>query len=374
MFVLAATGCSAAPQTPREDIGMTSSAITESTILSRADEWVQAKLLYCQSPNGADDSIDPSCPAVCMRESNAQWDPYRSDCSGFVSWSWGLPAPGRTTDEFAPADTTVSYAIDGMDLQPGDAVNIPGDHMVLFVSWQTVGSVANFYEEPGCRATPDYAHAFTSAVTISGQNVTIAYEGKTFTAIRYTGVVTGDGGAGAFPADAGTSCVVATTGAPGTCVTTTECAALGGMSTPDYCPGPDDVQCCTGLPATSSSGAQGSGLSSSEPQSSASTDGREASTAASPVASSNPSTGGLASSEQTGGGGSRRGPTSDGGLPSADAAVGESPGAGSGCSIAKGIPSSSDRSAALFGAVASLAALAALAARRRPRRPRAARL
>ncbi len=186
--------CGGAPG-PSEDVGSTSQAITTSEIVSRADQWVTAQLLYCQSPNGASDTIDPSCPSVCVRESNPSWDPYRSDCSGFVSWAWGLPAPGNTTDELAPADTSVSYVISGADLQPGDALNIPGDHVVLFVSWVTAGATAKFYEEPGCSATPNYAHAFTSDVTISGSSVAIAYEGLTFTAIRYSGVTAGDGGA-----------------------------------------------------------------------------------------------------------------------------------------------------------------------------------
>jgi MYXO-CTERM domain-containing protein len=230
-----------------EAVGSSQQAITGSTIVSRADQWVTAKLLYCQSANGAPD-YDPSCPSTCVRENNPAWNPYRSDCSGFVSWAWDLPSPGRTTSEFAPADTTVSYAIDGNDMEPGDAVNIPGDHMVLFVSWVTPGTEANFYEEPGCSATPDYAHAFTSTVSITGTSVYIDYEGASFTAIRYTGV-TGAGEAGASAADAGVPCTVTATGDMGICMNTSVCATMGGTSTADYCPGPADIQCCTGIPA-----------------------------------------------------------------------------------------------------------------------------
>ena len=159
----------------QEDVGATGGAvITGATILSRAEQWVNAKLAYCQSPNHAHDS-DPSCSATCNRTSNPAWDPYRSDCSGFVSWSWALGSPGLSTSEFAPGSTSVSYTINGSTLQPGDALNIPGEHIILFVSWQTPGSVANFYEEPGCSATPPYAHAFQSDVTISGSSVTVAY-------------------------------------------------------------------------------------------------------------------------------------------------------------------------------------------------------
>jgi hypothetical protein len=170
---------------PGEVTAQTSEAITSDDALSRAQEWVAAKLLYCQSPNGKPDP-DTSCPSTCTRQSNAEWDPYRSDCSGFVSWAWGLAAPGLVTSEFAPFDTSVSTAIQASDLQPGDACNKnAGGHIVLFVQWVTPGKQAVFMEEPGCSATPDYAHEFTSDVTISGVNIDIAYEGETFTAIRF---------------------------------------------------------------------------------------------------------------------------------------------------------------------------------------------
>ncbi len=180
------SACSSPPPA-REHVASSAEAITPSTIVSRADQWVTAKLQYCQSPNHKPDP-DPSCSSTCERTDNPEWDPYRSDCSGFVSWSWGLSPPGLDTSEFAPADTSVSSTIKGSDLQPGDALNIPGEHIILFVSWKTTGSVANFYEEPGCSVSTPYAHAFTSSVTINGSSVTVAYEGKTFTAIRYKDV------------------------------------------------------------------------------------------------------------------------------------------------------------------------------------------
>jgi hypothetical protein len=58
---------------------------------------------------------------------------------------------------------------------------------------------------------------------------------------------------GGPPADAGGDgpsgppCVVGTTGKSGVCISTTECAAMPGYtSTPGYCPGPANIQCCTG--------------------------------------------------------------------------------------------------------------------------------
>jgi MYXO-CTERM domain-containing protein len=186
---------------PGERTATTSEAITSNDALSRAQEWVTAKLLYCQSPNGKADP-DTSCPATCNRESNPQWDPYRSDCSGFVSWAWGLAAPGLVTSEFAPFDTSVSQTIQASDLQPGDACNLTaGGHIVLFVAWVTPGKSATFMEEPGCSATPDYAHEFTSDVTLSGVNIDIAYEGESFTAIRFDQMTQSPLDAGTGPQD-----------------------------------------------------------------------------------------------------------------------------------------------------------------------------
>ncbi|MEO8798543.1 MAG: hypothetical protein ABI551_11720 [Polyangiaceae bacterium] len=159
--------------------------VTRSSTVDRAEEWVAAKLKYCQAPNGGHD-YDTACSSTCARESNPDWDPYRSDCSGLISWAWELPAPGRVTGEFAPFDTAVSTTIKCTDMKPGDAANLKaGGHIVLFKNWITPGTKALFIEEPGCGVSMPYAREFTSNVTCSGSDVQIAYEGETFVAIRY---------------------------------------------------------------------------------------------------------------------------------------------------------------------------------------------
>jgi hypothetical protein len=181
------TGCSSQPVSTDEGTGSSADDINTSDIVARAEQWSTAKLLYCQSANGARD-YDSACPSYCHRESNAAWNAYRSDCSGLISYAWGLPAPGRVTSEFAPYENDISTRIDGIDLRPGDALNrIPNsEHIILFKQWVSKGHSAEFIEEPGCGVNPDYAHTFTSNVTISGSSVYVAYEGDTFAAIRYT--------------------------------------------------------------------------------------------------------------------------------------------------------------------------------------------
>lgn len=206
-------GCSSGPEAtphgefpvPHEHTGTASealSSITRSEVIAYAEQWAAVKLPYCQSPNGKADP-DTACSPTCQRMSNAQWDPYRSDCSGFVSWGWQLPAPGRVTSEFAPFDTAVSEAIQCTDMKPGDAANRDsGGHMVLFKKWVTPGKEAVFIEEPGCSSSEPYAHEFTSAVTCTGTDVDIVSEGAPFTAIRYTHIADDLPDAGA-PFDAG---------------------------------------------------------------------------------------------------------------------------------------------------------------------------
>jgi uncharacterized membrane protein YgcG len=205
------TACSSAPDAPvahgsasqaQERTSTTAAAlsgpVTRSQVIANAEQWVTAKLLYCQSANGQPDG-DTSCSPTCNRESNPEWDPYRSDCSGFVSWAWELPAPGLVTSEFAPFDTSVSTEIDCTAMEPGDAANRNPDtgHIVIFEKWVTPGQEALFFEEPGCSSSTPYAHEFDSTVTCSGSTVNIAYEGDTFTSIRYDQIVDD-------PADAGT--------------------------------------------------------------------------------------------------------------------------------------------------------------------------
>ncbi len=182
-LVIAVPGCSASP----EDVSASDeSALSRTDAIARAEQWVAVELPYCQSINHAHD-YDVSCSAICNRVDNAAWDPYRSDCSGLVSWAWGLPAPGRVTTELAPFVNDITSTIDASQLQPGDAVN-NNEHVMLFKAWNTPGSIATFIEEPGCSSSTPYAHEFTSNVSISGDTIHVDYNGMTFYSIRLNGI------------------------------------------------------------------------------------------------------------------------------------------------------------------------------------------
>jgi len=150
--------------------------------IARGQRWVDAMVPYCQAANHQHD-YDTACASTCERPDVPDWDPYRSDCSGFVSWAWALPAPGRVTSTFAPFKLDITEVIQAADLQPGDAVN-NSEHIMLFKEWVTPGQTATFMEEPGCSSSEPYARQFTADVTIDATSIVVLHHG-TFTAIRY---------------------------------------------------------------------------------------------------------------------------------------------------------------------------------------------
>jgi MYXO-CTERM domain-containing protein len=358
----------------RENVGVSAAAITAAQAIANAEEWVTAKLLYCQSPNGADDSIDPSCPAICKRQSNAAWDPYRSDCSGLVSWAWGLPAPGRTTAEFAPNQTDITTVIDAASLQPADAVctddsTSSDHHIMLFKEWTVAGQTATFIEEPGCSSNPDYAHEFTSAVTISGTQITVQYNGMTFTAIRY-GAINGSSGSGGTGGSVSTAPTCIANGVNGTCIDTSVCATMPGyVSTPNLCPGPASEQCCTptstgtGGATTTGTSTSGGATSSGHATSGSSSSGHTSSGGTSGGATSSGTGSANASSSGAHGAGGATGSSGSGasaGHGTTSGGIGYTPGASSGCATS----ARSDETPLVAGA--SLLAALAFLRRRRP--------
>jgi len=157
--------------------------------LQRASTWVAAQLQYCQSPNGQPDA-DEDCAPICTRPHNAGWDAYRSDCSALVSFAYAVPAPGRSTYEFAPYNNEVTFQLSSArDLLPGDALNsTPREHIVMFITWTAADrSSAQFFEEPGCSFAQPYARRFESPVVINDKEGTITLQAKnmTFYPIRF---------------------------------------------------------------------------------------------------------------------------------------------------------------------------------------------
>jgi hypothetical protein len=72
---------------------------------------------------------------------------------------------------------------------------------------------------------------------------------STDAAISADGSIADDGGSVVVDAGPDGGCFVSTVGVFGECMTTTDCAALGDhTSTPGYCPGAADIECCSQSP------------------------------------------------------------------------------------------------------------------------------
>ena len=148
----------------------------------RASEWVSAEMPYCGGVRGGSDAI---CGGTCSRSGAAvreDWDTYRSDCSGLVSWAWGLPAPGKTTLGLAPFDTSVSELTTIDALQPGDALNNE-KHVMLFAGWVDKSALkATIIEEYDCgKIARQTEKQFTRA---SDSQLNVSYGGA-FHTIRH---------------------------------------------------------------------------------------------------------------------------------------------------------------------------------------------
>lgn len=150
--------------------------------LARARLWVDADMPYCGGPNGGRDVI---CGGTCSRTGTAKssdWDKYRSDCSGFVSWSWGLPPPGETTRTLAPYATKTSAVIAVDELQPGDALNGAG-HVMLFGGWaDKAAGKALILQESRCGTTASEKIATFEVIDATTLQIS---DGRKFRAIRY---------------------------------------------------------------------------------------------------------------------------------------------------------------------------------------------
>lgn len=107
-----AGGCS---RSREEILGSVSAARREA--LERGFSWLDADVPYSQA---------------------GRHDGYRTDCSGFVSMVLGLSQPGPPTASLNSA----TINLDSWDeLVPGDALNMPGRHAVIFLGFEEGGSV-----------------------------------------------------------------------------------------------------------------------------------------------------------------------------------------------------------------------------------------
>jgi cell wall-associated NlpC family hydrolase len=175
--------------------GSTGGALSaeRAAMIDRAQQWVNVKMPYCGGVPGGTDWI---CGGTCIgRTQRADWDVYRSDCSGFVSWVWQLKYEnGHRTWGFAPFNqegAAFSQTISPNDLQPGDALNSAtadraSQHIILFTGWaDKANSMIKTMEEANC--SDDLVVNTNRKMAVQGDG-SVWVGGKQYWPIRKTGV------------------------------------------------------------------------------------------------------------------------------------------------------------------------------------------
>lgn len=185
---LFAGACVVEPNLPSDEgvehsVADTSEPITVDEVLARAQLWLDAKVPYC---GGVRNGTDYICGGTCSRPA-AAWDAYRSDCSGFVSWSWGLPGPGWDTGTFVAKIGGSVKQLNVDQLEPGDAiVTTAKGHIVLFRRWITANKRIEVWEESSCGQV---AHSKEVNITINSPTVLhLGTDTRAFTPIRYASI------------------------------------------------------------------------------------------------------------------------------------------------------------------------------------------
>ena len=122
-------------------------AVTREAVMQCAMSWVQARVPYCQCSGGPASECCGSCPHCGTT---------RCDCSGFVSYCWGLRT-GYTTRTIPQ----IADRIHKNQLRKGDVMLYEADHVVFFGGWtDSANSTYLAIQEPGCHTVgPHYAFA-----------------------------------------------------------------------------------------------------------------------------------------------------------------------------------------------------------------------
>ncbi|MFE9566795.1 RICIN domain-containing protein [Streptomyces sp. NPDC006487] len=135
------------------------SPMTREQVIQRAQSWVDQKVPYSQKGAWPEKAI------------GREW---RTDCSGFVSMAWMLPA-SETTRTLPDVAEPISTA----ELLPGDILNSP-EHVVLFAGWiDKAKGTFTFYQESNSSRPTNKSTGSLKADLLSNHPV------SSYTARRY---------------------------------------------------------------------------------------------------------------------------------------------------------------------------------------------
>jgi MYXO-CTERM domain-containing protein len=229
-LAVALPGCSG--QGPGENVGSSASAITFANDQPAFDFFLSKGLTNFQAAGivgnlDQESGVDPTAVEA--------GGPGR----GIAQWSVGGRWDTDVNDNATSYAATEGLALLSLQLQLDfiwyELTTFPGYGLADLKQTTNVTDATVVFETDfeGC-GTCDQSTRIMYA-----QNVLAAFGGDTVDASA-PDATTGDA------SGVGTPCTVTTTGESGVCMVTSSCAALGNhVSTPGFCPGPDDVQCCT---------------------------------------------------------------------------------------------------------------------------------
>ena len=240
-LAVALAACGVAPS-GEEEVGQTAQALETFPNEQPAFDYFRSKGLSGEQSAGIVGNLDVESgldPTIEQRGGPGR---------GIAQWSVGArwdTTPGDNVKAYAAQQgkSAVSLQLQ-LDFIWFELTNFPGYGLTKLKATTTVSAAttafAKDYEGCGACSTAKRIEHAQSVLDRFGGNPVVD--------------------AGSPSGDLADTCKVQTTGDTGTCLTTGECAALGAhVSTPGFCPGAADVQCCTRVAGGPSSGADGGG-------------------------------------------------------------------------------------------------------------------
>jgi len=224
---LALVGCGDAG--PHENVGQSSSAITFPNDQPAFDYFVGKGLTKFQAAGivgnlDQESGVDPTAvQAGGPGRGIAQWSVGgRWDTDAMDNATWYASQQGQTLLSLQLQLDFIWY-----ELTTFPSYGLAALQAATNVTDATIAFQNDFEGCGQCDQTTRVSYAETVLAAFGSSDATVP-------------VVADAGGYG--------TCVVPATNEMGDCIDTAACAAGGGTSTPNECPGPSNIQCCTGLP------------------------------------------------------------------------------------------------------------------------------
>jgi hypothetical protein len=164
-------------QTAVAEEAVVGGAITRTEVLNRAQNWYNRKASLTYNSSRAAGTLVSDVDGAHF---------YGPDCSGYVSMAWHLN-PGSAGGLNTSSLPSVSIAISRSDLKPGDILDYPAQHVILFDAWEADHVHFSYYSF-GSTPLVHVTHVSFNDSTLSG------WPTANYQAYRYKSIVDDSGG------------------------------------------------------------------------------------------------------------------------------------------------------------------------------------